>query len=152
VSPLPLPPQHCTVPPESSAHAEKEPAEMAIAPVNPLTAVGVLRHPDGSRQFVPPIVPSPTSPSPLAPQHRTVPPESSTQAELLPTETAVTVNSAVASPVPELPPEEEPEPGPLPDDAAPPSAGLLLEPEFPQARMSETPTMLVALRFMAPPR
>jgi|HubBroStandDraft_1064217.scaffolds.fasta_scaffold13062_5 hypothetical protein len=81
------------------------------------------------------------------------------------------VKSSVASRVPELPeeepgplsPDEEPEPEEsLPDDAAPPddeevetvvppSAGLLLEPEFPQAgaSKSETPTMLAALRFMA---
>lgn len=101
------------------------------------------------------VVPLPRSPTLLSPQHCTVPPERTAQAEVGPTETPVApVKSAAASP--ELPPEEDPDPeeesGPLPDDVAASGDDEVerLAPPHPKASKNETPTVLAALRFMAP--
>ena len=140
---------------ENREQAVPSPTETAVAPVSPLTAIGV-----GSGPVVALL---PSWPVPLAPQHSTDPPESSAHAEPPPTEMAVAwVNSGAASRV--APPEDEPEP--LPDEEPPaPSANeargtsvpastdaLPTEVESPQAtaKTSETPTTIAAARFGAP--
>src|SRR5580704_209938 len=70
-------PQHWMAPVASSAHAACRPALMWVALVIPLTATGVaLQAPP---QSGPAVVPSPSSPSVLSPQHSTSPPASSAQ-------------------------------------------------------------------------
>src|ERR1019366_3227696 len=77
--------------------------EIAVAPLRPETAMGV-------DELV--VVPLPNWPSPLNPQHSTVPPESSAQADSPPAEIAVTplrpetatgVEESVVVPLPSSP-------------------------------------------------
>jgi len=83
-SPTSLAPQQTTVPPESSAHVWKAPAATATAPANlvPMRVVTAT----GVELGV--VVPSPSWPSSLPPQHPTVPSESSAQACSRPAEIA----------------------------------------------------------------
>jgi len=90
------------VPPESSAQAEP-PTAIAVAPLRPETATGV-------EEAV--VVPLPSLPYPLSPQHSTVPPESTAQAESPATaiavaplrpETATGVEELVVVPLPSSP-------------------------------------------------
>src|SRR5262249_31600268 len=75
-----LAPQHATVPPESSAQVRYSPAAIAVTPVRPETATGVVREV---------VVPSPSWPNTLSPQQRTVPAASSAHECAAPTVTAV---------------------------------------------------------------
>ena len=73
-------PQHCTAPVAVTAHAWFAPtARSSTVPVNPLTA-------DGARTFAP-LVPLPTWPTELLPQHCTVPAVISAQAWFAPVTT-----------------------------------------------------------------
>jgi hypothetical protein len=66
-----LPPQHRIVPSESSAQVRPDPAAIALAPLNPLTAMGVVLESV--------MVPFPSWPSPSPPQHLMVASESKAQ-------------------------------------------------------------------------
>src|SRR5665213_3363998 len=68
-----LSPQHLTPPPVVRAHAKSAPAEMATTPLNPLTVTGVVLHGQPPQSCGPVVVPSPSSPQLLLPQHCTLP-------------------------------------------------------------------------------
>jgi hypothetical protein len=113
----PLSPQHCTLPSDRSAQTDRSPTETAVAPASPTTATGVDEHPgegefveiggipgggiDGGQASGPAVVPMPSAPLVLLPQHCTVPPESDAHAAPAPTEIEVGVSTAVLSGVAE---------------------------------------------------
>jgi hypothetical protein len=69
------------VPPASSAQAKLLPTETAVAVLMPETATGVVEHEDPLHVCGPLVVPLPSSPWLLPPQHSTLPPVSSAQAD-----------------------------------------------------------------------
>ena len=79
-SPLPLPPQHRTVPSSMRAHVWLFPAESCVASLSPLTCTGVCP---------PVVVPLPSCPALLLPQHVAVPSKRSAQLCSVPRPTPV---------------------------------------------------------------
>jgi hypothetical protein len=78
-SPLPLPPQHQTEWSDSSAHEWDWPAATAVAPLRPETATGVSQQLHAVPASCPVVVPIPSCPWALPPQHNTVPLDSTAQ-------------------------------------------------------------------------
>jgi hypothetical protein len=94
------------VPLDRSAQAEPAPpAEIAVTPLRPETATGVVEQATSppNNGFVlaqvsgPVVVPLPSSPELFSPQHSTMPPERSAQAKSPPAEMAVTVRHPPAT-------------------------------------------------------
>jgi len=115
---------------------------MAITPLKPDTATGVVEHAEPSEHVSGPVlVPSPSSPSVLVPQHSTVPPESSAQVDP-PAATAVTfvpLELTLAPPLgPVLPPDSDSE--------------LFFDPALPQAAVTPIPAPMPTKRKVRPTR
>ena len=81
-SPAVLSPQHCTVPPVSSAHEYLSPADTAVAEVMPVTVTGTLDRV---------VLALPSWPESLPPQHCAPPPVSTAQVWPTPALMAVAV-------------------------------------------------------------
>jgi len=96
------------------------PTEIAVDPLRPETATGVVEHPHP----VVAVVPLPSSPSDSSPQHSTLPPDRSTQADSPPAAIAITELDEAPLDEPDEPPLDdalpldEPDEPPL-DDALP---------------------------------
>jgi len=79
---------------------------MAVAPLKPATATGVGEHGSLTHMSGPVVVPLPSSPYSLSPQHSTVPSDSSEHAELPPAVMAITELGGPPS-LDEAPPPDE---------------------------------------------
>jgi hypothetical protein len=91
-----VPPQHRTVPPDTIAQPLESLTETAVAPVTSWTVMGAVAQGIEPHVSGPVFVVSSTWPSLLAPQHFTVPPDMSAQAEKEPAEMAIARSFALS--------------------------------------------------------